>query len=194
MATRRKRGRQRVGQSVPRRSLLIGVQGSQLFEFALVLPFLLAIVIGIIDFGGAFNLKQKLNNAAREGARFGASQSTLDLTGSIQPPPSIVAIHDVVQNYLTGAKATNCAIDGGPTQSGWTWTYTSSSAGCGSFSLVIDRGFAFLNGTTTVQATRVTLAYPFTWTFGRIIGLLVKGANPTLPATISSDAVMQNLP
>ncbi len=192
MAARRRRLPQRVGQPA-RRLLLAGSQGSQLFEFALVLPLLLVIVIGIADFGGAFNLKQKLNNAAREGARFAASQSTLDLTGSTQPPPSIVAIHDVVQNYLTGANLTQCAINGGPTKSGLTWTYTSSSAGCGSFSLVIDRGFNFLNGTTTVFATHVTLTYPYTWTFGRIIGLLVNGASPALPATITSDAVMQNM-
>ncbi len=192
MATRRECAQQRVGQSGPRRSLLLGAQGSQLFEFALVLPLLLVIVIGIIDFGEAFNLKQKLNNAAREGARFGASESTLDLSQS--NPPSIDAVRDVVENYLTSAKATKCAIGSTPTKSGWTWTYGSSSAGCGGFSLVIDRGFSFLNGTTTVQATHVTLTYPHTWTFGRIIGLLVNGANPTLPTTISSDAVMQNLP
>jgi len=183
---------QRLGQPA-RRLLLTGSQGSQLFEFALILPLLLVIVVGIADFGGAFNLKQKLNNAAREGARFGASESTLDLTGSTQPPPSIVAIHDVIQNYLTGANLTQCAIGTTPTKSGLAWTY-SSGAGCGSFSLVIDRGFTFLNGTTTVQATHVTLTYPYTWTFGRIIGLLVKGASPTLPASITSDAVMQNLP
>jgi Flp pilus assembly protein TadG len=192
VAARRKRLPQRVGQPA-RRLLLAGSQGSQLFEFALVLPLLLVIVIGISDFGGAFNLKQKLNNAAREGARFGASESTLDLTGSTQPPPSIVAVRDVVQNYLTGANLTQCAIGTTPTKSVLTWTYTSSSAGCSSFSLVIDRGFSFLNGTTTVFATRVTLTYPYTWTFGRIIGLLVQGASPTLPASITSDAVMQNL-
>jgi len=31
-------------------------------------------VVGIFDFGNAFNMKQKLTNAARDAARFGASQ------------------------------------------------------------------------------------------------------------------------
>lgn len=192
MITPRQCVRQHSAQGGLRRVLLANSQGSQLFEFALVLPLLLVLVVGIADFGEAFNLKQKLNNAAREGARFGASESTLDLNQSI--PPSIQSVRDVVQNYLTNANATKCAIGGSPSQSGLKWTYSSSSTGCSSFSLVIDRGFTFLNGSTTVEATHVSLTYPCTWTFGKIIGLLVKGANPTLPVSITSDAVMQNIP
>ena len=44
-------------------------EGSELLEFALVVPLLLVFVVGIVDFGSAYNLKQQLNNAAREGAR-----------------------------------------------------------------------------------------------------------------------------
>src|SRR5260370_20680101 len=52
--------------------------GSQLLEFALVVPLLLAMVIGILDFGQAYNLKQKLTNAAREGARFAIEEPCAD--------------------------------------------------------------------------------------------------------------------
>jgi Flp pilus assembly protein TadG len=38
-------------------------------EFALVLPILLMLIFGIIDFGRAYNAKISLTQAAREGAR-----------------------------------------------------------------------------------------------------------------------------
>ena len=41
---------------------------SQIVELAISLPVLVIFVVGIFDFGGALTLKQKLTNAAREGA------------------------------------------------------------------------------------------------------------------------------
>ena len=49
---------------------LRGTEGTQLVELAVTLPLLVVMVVGIFDFGGAYNLKQKLNDTAREGARF----------------------------------------------------------------------------------------------------------------------------
>lgn len=43
--------------------------GQSLVEFALVLPLLLLLLLGIIQFGAAFNALITLNSAAREGAR-----------------------------------------------------------------------------------------------------------------------------
>jgi hypothetical protein len=43
--------------------------GSQLVEFALVLPLLLLVVLGIAEFGFIFQRYEVLTNAAREGAR-----------------------------------------------------------------------------------------------------------------------------
>lgn len=45
--------------------------GVALVEFAMVLPLLLVLVFGIIDFGRAFQTWITLTNAAREGARLG---------------------------------------------------------------------------------------------------------------------------
>ncbi len=56
-------------------AFLADTSGSQLLEFAVALPLLVVFVVGIFDFGGAFNLKQKLNNIAREGARFASSSA-----------------------------------------------------------------------------------------------------------------------
>ena len=44
-------------------------RGAELIEFALVLPLLLLIVLGIVDFGFMFQRLEVVTNAAREGAR-----------------------------------------------------------------------------------------------------------------------------
>lgn len=45
-------------------------KGQAMLEFALILPILLALVCGIIDFGWLFYNQSELNNCAREGARY----------------------------------------------------------------------------------------------------------------------------
>jgi Flp pilus assembly protein TadG len=50
-----------------------GEQGSNAVEFALVLPMLLILVLGMLWGGLAFNTQLSLTQAAREGARFGAT-------------------------------------------------------------------------------------------------------------------------
>lgn len=44
-------------------------RGAAAVEFALVLPVLILLVLGIVDFGRAFNAQQTLTFAARTGAR-----------------------------------------------------------------------------------------------------------------------------
>jgi Flp pilus assembly protein TadG len=44
-------------------------EGQALVEFALIVPFLLVFLVGIVEFGRAWNLHQVLTDAAREGAR-----------------------------------------------------------------------------------------------------------------------------
>jgi len=51
---------------VPRRQ---GRRGQALVEFALILPLLMLVLFGIVEFGRAWNAKQVLTDAAREGAR-----------------------------------------------------------------------------------------------------------------------------
>jgi len=48
-------------------------RGASLVEFALVLPILMMLLFGIVTGGLALNSKNSLNNAAREGARYGAT-------------------------------------------------------------------------------------------------------------------------
>jgi Flp pilus assembly protein TadG len=50
--------------------------GNAALEFAIVLPILMLLVFGIIDFGHAWYMDHLLSNASREGARYGTRYST----------------------------------------------------------------------------------------------------------------------
>ena len=68
--------------------------GSNLVEFALVLPLLLTLVFGIIDFSLALYDKAVITNAAREGARAGV------VFRSPQPTDDQIAV-DAATNYCS---------------------------------------------------------------------------------------------
>jgi Flp pilus assembly protein TadG len=53
----------------PRR--LRSERGAELIEFAIVLPILIFVIAGIVDFGMMFQTYEAVTNAAREGARVG---------------------------------------------------------------------------------------------------------------------------
>ncbi len=46
--------------------------GATMVEFALILPFLLVVLMGIVEFGWAFGQTMEVRHAAREGARIAA--------------------------------------------------------------------------------------------------------------------------
>src|SRR5438445_11500431 len=47
-------------------------RGESLVEFALVLPLMVTVMLGIVDFGYVFFVRGSVENAAREGARYGS--------------------------------------------------------------------------------------------------------------------------
>jgi Flp pilus assembly protein TadG len=160
-------------------------RASQVVEFAVTVPLMVVLVVGMLDFGNAFNMKQKLTNAAREAARLGASETTSDLTNG--SPSSVLAIRDLVSNYLQDAKINDCGIGtaaavpaGGSAP--WKWTFTGACP-VGNFVLTVDRGNVFVSSVTTggnsikVISTSVTINYPYSWQFNRVIGILVSGAS-----------------
>ncbi|MBW8383916.1 MAG: pilus assembly protein [Youngiibacter sp.] len=67
-------------------------KGQSAVEFALVLPLLLILLLGIIEFGWFLNAKITITGAAREGARYYAIHG--GETGSLS------AVENVVANYL----------------------------------------------------------------------------------------------
>ena len=58
-------------------------RGQSLVEFALVLPLLILILLGIFDLGRVYNTYIVITNAARNGAYYGSMHST-DTTGIVQ--------------------------------------------------------------------------------------------------------------
>jgi len=69
-------------------------QGAAAAEFAILLPVLLTILFGIIEFGMLMYGREIVTNATREGAR----------AGIVQGPPKRTAgeITTIATNYLTG--------------------------------------------------------------------------------------------
>ncbi len=182
--------------------LLTDASGSQLLEFAVALPLLMVLVVGIFDFGEAFNVKQKMNNITREAARFASTLPTNDLD-TPGTPPSVTAIHDLVEGQLQAGRMNDCGLGllasaTPPTFPAQIWTYTPPLGACPAPGLVltIDRSYAFdsVVGTDTfkVISTRVTLQYPYQLKFNRVIGLLTPGANYSINK-ISTDATMPNM-
>ena len=51
------------------RALKADARGQALLEFALILPILLMLVLGIIEFGRIWNINQMVSDTTREGAR-----------------------------------------------------------------------------------------------------------------------------
>ena len=57
------------------RALRRDTKGQALLEFALILPVLLLLVLGIVEFGRAWNLAQMMSDVAREGTRLAVVQN-----------------------------------------------------------------------------------------------------------------------
>src|SRR5579863_3165348 len=81
-------------------------RGTQLAEFAITLPLLVVFVVGIFDFSGAFTLKQKLTNIARDAARAAAADPATDLRSAL--PMSVSDAFYVVDNYLLANNINDC--------------------------------------------------------------------------------------
>lgn len=183
---------------------LAGDEAAQIVELAVTLPLLVVILVGIYDFGQAYNLKQKLAGAAREGARFAASQSSGDLTNTgtncSPAPDSICAVRDVVDSYLVANNVNDCGLKTNSTTItpvNLRWTFTATGCSAGNFTLVVNRGSIFTTspgggGTPlTVEGSQVSLSYPYVWQFNRVVQLIAPGSAYG-PAQIPVSALMQN--
>jgi Flp pilus assembly protein TadG len=178
-------------------SLLCRAEASQLLELAISLPIMLVLMVGLVDFGQAWNIKQKLANAVREGTRIGASAPPFEATSCGIPlassPCSVQAAADTVKRYMVNAALdASCITPNSPTSSDSTtstWTYS-----CGSgLSLSITRPFIFTTSSgAKVLGSQVSLTYPYTWSLNQVIGLF-GGSSISLPSTISTSSVMPNL-
>ncbi len=69
-------------------------RGAVAAEFALLLPVILLILFGTIEFGMIMYSREVITNASREGARAGIVQ--------VSPKPTAGAITTIATTYLTG--------------------------------------------------------------------------------------------
>jgi len=181
--------------------LVVKSEGSALAEFAVALPFLVVLVFGIFDFGGAFTTKQKLSNAAREGARAGSTLPTNDLD-SATTPATIDSIRYLVDAYLIAANINDCGLGTAAAAAGppLTWTYTASGNNCVTpLILTVNRSYPIpttitgVSNPVNVICTRVTIQYGYQWHFNNVIQLIAPGANYGATAQISVDAATPNI-
>jgi hypothetical protein len=184
-------------------SLLRDDQGSALLEFAVALPLLVVLVVGIYDFSGAFNQKQKIEHAAQEGAIVAGAQPTSDIATTTADPESLRPVVIAIFYSLAGS---GVLPNGGssctqpppvptrpvsPAPPGLSWTYTIS--GCpDNLVITIDRGWVSATGPPAAVGTTVQVTYPYHWHFNRAIQLLFPGASYAATTQLSESATVHN--
>jgi Flp pilus assembly protein TadG len=172
-------------------------RGQAILEFAITLPLLVVFVVGIYDFSGAFNEKQKIEQAAHEGAILAGAQPMSDIQVSNTNPTSLLPVVTAIVNSLTasgvvtGACAPPGAVTGGPNL---TWRYT--VLGCpGKLVITINRGWEGGVGSAGSPAslgTVVTVVYPYTWRFNSVIQSLIPGAAYAATTQLTESATVHN--
>jgi Flp pilus assembly protein TadG len=168
--------------------------GSQIVEFALVLPLMMVILVGIFDFGEAFNTKQKLHLAARETVRYTSNLNSADLTQGLNAN-SISAARQLMYQQLLTLRLNTCGLDtAAPTYQDYVWTYTTSSGCPGTLVLVIERPVPVESDGRTLLGSRVTITYAFQWRFNSVVTLIMPQSQYPGPVfTLTSRAFMMNL-
>jgi len=170
-------------------------RASQIVEFALSMPLLILFVVGIFDFSSAISLKQKLTNAAREGARVAAADPATDLATTV--PASVWDAFWVVDNYLISEKINDCGLSGATpalsTKLTWVASSTGSCPGTG-ITLTINRGAKSTIGsganTVNLIETSVTIKYAYKWQYNSVAGLV--GGRFTGPTNLTTTGTAFN--
>lgn len=176
-------------------SFLRDDRGSALLEFAITLPLLVVFVVGIYDFSGAFNQKQKIEQAAQEGAIIAAAQPTSDIATTTADPNSLHPVVAAILTSLVGSGVVpsgTCTAPGTPSgPAGLAWTYTLSACP-DNLVITIDRGWVSSPGPPVAMGTSVTVKYPYHWRFNRVIQLLIPGANYAAITQVTEKATVHN--
>jgi Flp pilus assembly protein TadG len=173
---------------------LANEQGAQIVEFAFSLPLLVLVVVGIMDFGSAVTLKHKLDIALEQAARVAANQTYVDVSNAL--PKSTESIRSSIVAGLLSMKVNDCGLSSAvPDKTDLAWTYTAGRCP-GTLTLVINRGSPYHNVGATpewVEATHLSLSYPYQWSFGRVSQLVVPGSNFVGPSQLTVEAVGPSL-
>ncbi len=186
-------------------SLLRDVRGAALLEFAISLPLLVVFVVGIYDFSAAFNEKQKIAQAAQEGAIIAGAQPMTDIAPSAPSTPtnpnSLLPVVTAIFNSLAAggmlpnANLGTCAPPGvvsGPVGLAWTYTISGCSGAGDNLVIIVNRGWVSGSGPPVAVGTTVTVTYPYHWRFNSVIQLLIPGASYLATTTVTENATVSN--
>ena len=131
-------------------------RGAELIEFALVLPLLLLLVLGMVDFGFMFQRYEVMTNAAREGARM-----------AVLPGYLAADVKARVCSYIQGGGVPIAGSCPDPTNP--TITYSSTNISLG--------------GGASVSGKKVVVAYTNSYLFIGPIAAMFGGKFSTTPIT-----------
>jgi Flp pilus assembly protein TadG len=147
-----------------RRRLSSNERGQALAEFALVLPLVLLFIAGVVEMGRAWNIKQVVTDAAREGARWTVVQD--------QDLPDLAAVEDKIEERLALGGVTGATIQ-----------FSSADPAC---AVVAD---CYHDDTGFGKEMTVAVSAPFQM---NLIGVLLKWAGGPTTVDITTYATMRN--
>ena len=116
-----------------RKANRFGFEGQELVEFAIILPFLLIVLIGVIDLGRVFHASITIANASRAGARFAISYGLDESDGAIS-----------FNEYQISAKTQNEAQNSGITLDSISVNCPGGCARGGPVVVTVNHSFDFL--------------------------------------------------
>lgn len=123
--------------------------GASLAEFALVLPVLVMLVFGIVEFGIAFTKAQAIEAAAREGARLASIEASTYADVNARVNDALTGIP------MSGPPTVGVTVDGAPStclnQPGKAVTVTVSATHLINIPLVVSNYAVNLNGTAVFR-------------------------------------------
>lgn len=88
-------------------------RGATLVELALVVLVFFTLILGIVEFGRAYNIYQNITNAAREGARY--SVAPFEDSNNLPSPDQVTA---QVQKYLDSSNVKGATVQVNQTVAG----------------------------------------------------------------------------
>lgn len=136
-------------------------RGATIVEAALVIPILLLFIIGILEFGRAYNEYQVLTNAAREAARYAVAPAP----GANGQLPGTSAVQQVATDWLNSAGVKSSSASA-----------VANNVPCGTFTNPVT------GNTITQTCTTVTVTAPFAFLTPQLL-FGSSGPNVTLRST-----------
>jgi Flp pilus assembly protein TadG len=161
--------------------------GSQVAELAIALPLLCFLIFAIIDGADVIRAHILLNNAAREGARMGASLYCPTCTPSTLVPATQNYVLQYVNNETNG-------LGIGPSgKDGWC---SASPLSTGNITVNPNVSYTYSDpsnptGTSPVCATKVAIDYPYTFCYVPSFAATYGGMSSTI--TLHTEATFYNL-